>query len=51
VVTDSPEEVVRIIVDCHQRNCADAADASEAGKLGAASSAATPATPRKHDAE
>jgi len=50
VVTDSPEEVVRIIVDCHERNCADAADASEATKLGATPDA-TPASPRKNDAE
>ena len=30
VCTDDPAEVERIIVDCYQRNCAEAARVSEA---------------------
>ncbi|MGH7553833.1 MAG: TIGR00730 family Rossman fold protein [Longimicrobiales bacterium] len=35
VVTDSPEEVVRTVVDCYERHCARAAERSEAAQLNA----------------
>lgn len=40
VVTDSPAEAVRIVVDCHERQCA-----------GAGRAAPAPEHPAKHDAE
>jgi uncharacterized protein (TIGR00730 family) len=42
VVTDSPEEVVRTVVACHESNCASGRRAGRG---------ATPAAPEKHDAE
>jgi hypothetical protein len=49
VVTDSPEEIARIIIDCHQRNCMAAEQKSVAAKVGAAG--ARTARPHKHDGE
>ena len=46
VVTDSPEEVARIIVDCHERNCAATEEKSVAKQVDA-----PPAQPHKHDGE
>ena len=47
VVTDSPEEVCRIIVDCHERNCYTAEQKSVAGRMAPAAKA----SPKKHDGE
>jgi uncharacterized protein (TIGR00730 family) len=47
VVTDSPEEAVRVIVDCQERHCAEARDS----RRGVGRRAATPARASKHDAE
>jgi uncharacterized protein (TIGR00730 family) len=49
VVTDSPEEIAQIIVDCHQRNCM-AAEAKSVGTEVGADAAGT-ARPHKHDGE
>lgn len=55
VVTDAPEEAVRVIVDCHERHCAEAQRASAAPpgerRLSALPGGASPARPAKHDAE
>jgi predicted Rossmann-fold nucleotide-binding protein len=32
VVTDSPEEAVRVVIDCYDENCARAEQASEAAR-------------------
>ena len=50
VVTDSPEEIARIIIDCHERNCMAAEEKSVARNT-AAPPAGTPAEPHKHDGE
>jgi uncharacterized protein (TIGR00730 family) len=50
VITDSPEEAVRIVTDCYEQRCA-AAERSVAEEVGRAPAALTPAAPRKHDAE
>ncbi|HEX8670803.1 MAG TPA: TIGR00730 family Rossman fold protein [Longimicrobium sp.] len=51
VVTDSPEEVARIIVDCHKRNCAVAEEKSVRKEVGTKGEGATPASSKKHDGE
>ncbi len=48
VVTDSPEEIARIIVDCHERNCMAAEAKSVATKVGPKGSTARP---HKNDGE
>jgi hypothetical protein len=50
VVTDSPEEVCRIIVDCHLRNCHQAEQASVAESV-RTTVRRDPARPEKHDGE
>ena len=51
VVTDSPEEAVQVIVDCHQRNCADAQRKSEAARMRQPADKESVPHPDKHDAE
>ena len=51
VVTDSPEEVTRIIVDCHKRNCAAAEEKSVGREVRPKVQAGTAASPEKHDGE
>ncbi len=54
VVTDSPEEVRQIVLDCHERNCAKAEQNARRRVAPAARAPRgedTPAAPEKHDAE
>jgi uncharacterized protein (TIGR00730 family) len=52
VVTDSPEEAVRIIMDCQERNCSSANQlASERIAAGAGTTDESPPSPAKHDGE
>jgi uncharacterized protein (TIGR00730 family) len=51
VVTDDPEEAVRIIVDCHERHCAEARDRSIEGGTRTGGRPTAPARPGKHAAE
>jgi uncharacterized protein (TIGR00730 family) len=48
VVTDSPEEAVRLVVDCYEQSCADARERSVSGRR---TRDTGPARPHKHDAE
>jgi uncharacterized protein (TIGR00730 family) len=51
IVTDSPEEVARIVIDCHQRNCMAAEQKSEANKIAPGAAKKSPAKPHKGDGE
>jgi hypothetical protein len=51
VVTDSPEEIARIIIDCHERNCMAAEAKSIAVKVDPRAARSSPARPHKHDGE
>jgi uncharacterized protein (TIGR00730 family) len=51
VVTDSPEEVAQIIVDCHKRNCAAAEQKSVGNEVAPRVVGGAPASPEKHDGE
>ncbi len=51
VVTDSPEEAVRIVVDCHERHCAAAESRSVRSKNIGRTARDSIASPEKHDAE
>jgi uncharacterized protein (TIGR00730 family) len=49
VVTDDPEEVVRVVVDCYERHCASTGRADRRRRP-ASRDPESPASPRKHDA-
>ena len=51
IVTDSPEEVARVIIDCHRRNCMAAEAKSVAAKVDPRAAQSSPARPHKHDGE
>jgi uncharacterized protein (TIGR00730 family) len=51
VLTDSPEAAVEIVVDCHERRCAEVKERSVAGRARLGAQRTNPAHPRKHAAE
>jgi len=51
VATDSPEEAVKIIVDCHERSCAAAQERSVSGRSRPPGRRGSPASPEKSDGE
>jgi uncharacterized protein (TIGR00730 family) len=51
VLTDSPEEAVKIVIDCHERRCAEAVERSVSNHVRRGARRTNPADPGKHDAE
>jgi uncharacterized protein (TIGR00730 family) len=51
VLTDSPEEAVEIVIDCHEKRCAETREHSVARGTRTRSRRGEPAAPEKHAAE